>query len=140
MKHIPGIDHSPSFHDHVGESEATHEGMFMDEGSTLLLFALSGGAMQAQDRGQEQDHHDQTRNEQNQSNQYRDDRRGQDPSTLDDHDRQTWPDWYNEHHDHPPVGVMDRERLTPEYESRLREGDVLDRDMRRRIHPVPAAY
>ena len=109
-------------------------------GSTLLLFALSCGAMQAQDRGQDQDHHDQGRNEQNQSNQYRDDRHGQDHSRFDDHDRQTSRDWYNEHHDHPPVGLMERDRLTPEYVSRLREGDVLDRDMRRRIHPVPADY
>jgi hypothetical protein len=30
--------------------------------------------------------------------------------------------------------------LTPEYESRLREGDVLDRDMRRMIHPIPPDY
>jgi|ERR1700674_411937 len=108
--------------------------------STLLLFGLCGGAMQAQDRGQDQDHHDQGRNEQNQSNQYLDDRHGQDHSRFDDHDQQTSRDWYNEHHDHPPVGLMDRDRLTPEYESRLREGDVLDRDMRVRIHRVPADY
>jgi Ni/Co efflux regulator RcnB len=109
-------------------------------GSTLFLLALTGGAMQAQDRGQDQDHHDQARHDENQHNQYRSDQRGQDHSRFDDHDRQVSRDWYNEHHDHPPVGLRDRDRLTPQYESRLREGAVLDRDMRRRIHAVPDDY
>jgi len=113
-------------------------------GSILFLFALSGVAMQAQDRGQDQDHQDQGRhdrgNNRNQSIQYRDDQQRQDHSRFDDHDRQVTHDWYNEHRDHPPAGLRDRDRLTQEYESRLREGDVLDRDMRRRIHPIPVDY
>jgi hypothetical protein len=51
-------------------------------GSVVLLFALSGGAVQAQDRGRDQDHHDQGRRDQNQSTQYRDDRHGQVMSDL----------------------------------------------------------
>ena len=109
-------------------------------GGALFLLALTGGAIQAQDRGQDQDHQDQGRHHQIQHDQYREDQHGQDHSRFDDHDRQVTRDWYNGHRDHPPLGLRDRDRLTPEYESRLREGDVLDRDMRGRIHPVPADY
>ena len=109
-------------------------------GSMLFVFALTGGAMRAQDRGQDQDRRDQDRHDQGQGDQRRDDRRGQDHSRFDDHDRQVSRDWYNQHHDHPPAGLRDRDRLVPEYESRLREGYVLDRDMRRMIYPVPADY
>ena len=119
-------------------------------GSTLFLLALTGGAMQAQDRGQDQDHRDQGRNNQgnrdqgrydrDHHDQYRDDQRGQDHSRFDDRDRQASRDWYNEHHDRRPLGLRDRDRLDPEYESRLREGYVLDRNMRRRVYPVPDDY
>ena len=121
-------------------------------GSILFLLVSSSVAIKAQDHGQDQDRHDQDRHDQGQdrndqgrhdqyqSNQHRDDQRGQDHSRFDDHDRQVTHDWYNEHHGRPPVGLRDRDRLSPQYESRLREGDVLDRDMRRRIHPIPADY
>jgi len=94
-------------------------------GGALFLLALTGGAIQAQDRGQDQDHQDQGRHQQIQHDQYREDQHGQDHSRFDDHDRQVTRDWYNGHRDHPPLGLRDRDRLTPEYESRLREGDVL---------------
>jgi Ni/Co efflux regulator RcnB len=114
-------------------------------GTTLFLLALTGGAMRAQDRGQDQDHQDrdrrdQGRNDQDHHDQYRDDQHREDHSRFDDHDRQASRDWYNEHHDHPPLGLRDRDRLAPEYESRLREGYVLDRNMRRRIYSVPDDY
>jgi Ni/Co efflux regulator RcnB len=133
-------------------------------GTILFLLAASSGAMKAQDRGQDQDRqyqdrqnqdrqdqdrqnqdrHDQGRydqghQDQNNHGQNRDDQR-QEHSRFDDHDRQVTRDWYNEHHDRRPRGLRDRDRLSPEYESRLREGDVLDRDMRRRIYPIPADY
>jgi hypothetical protein len=56
---------------------------------------------------------------------------------FDDHDRQAAHGWYTEHHDRLPEGLRDRDRLSPEFESRLREGEVLDLDLRHRIHPVP---
>jgi Ni/Co efflux regulator RcnB len=107
----------------------------MMAGGALFIFALTGGAMRAQARVQDQDRRDQDQNGRN-----RDDHRGQDHSRFDDHDRQISRDWYNQHHDHPPAGLRDRDRLAPEYESRLREGFVLDRNMRRMIYPVPADY
>jgi Ni/Co efflux regulator RcnB len=116
-------------------------------GGILILFTLFCAVARAQDHGQDQDRHDQGqgpneqgRHDENRSNPHRDDEHGQDHSRFDDHDRQVTHDWYNEHRDHPPVGLRDHDRLPPEYESRLREGEVLDRDMRRRIHPIPADY
>ena len=109
-------------------------------GSALFLLALTGVAVQAQDRGQDQEHRDQGRHDQDHHDQYRDDQRGQDHSRFDDHDRQASRDWYNEHHDRRPMGLRDRDQLAPEYESRLREGYVLDRNMRRRIYSVPDGY
>jgi Ni/Co efflux regulator RcnB len=116
-------------------------------GGILVLFTLFCAVAGAQDHGQDQDRHDQGqrpndqgRHDENRSNPHRDDEHGQDHSRFDDHDRQVTHDWYNEHRDHPPVGLRDHDRLPPEYESRLREGEVLDRDMRRRIHPIPADY
>jgi hypothetical protein len=109
-------------------------------GSTLFLLTLTGSGMRAQDRGYDHNRNDQGRRNQNQNGQYRDDQRGQDHSRIDDHDRQISRDWYNQHHNRPPAGLRDRDRLRPEYGSRLREGYVLDRNMRRRVYPVPADY
>jgi Ni/Co efflux regulator RcnB len=114
-------------------------GLWMS-GSALFLLALTGVAVQAQDRGQDQEHRDQGRHDQDHHDQYRDDQRGQDHSRFDEHDRQASRDWYNEHHDRRPMGLRDRDQLAPEYESRLREGYVLDRNMRRRIYSVPDDY
>lgn len=91
-------------------------------GGLLCLFGLTSVAMRAQDHGPDQDHHD------------------QDHMKFDDHDRQVSRDWYNEHHDHPPMGLRDRDRLSPVYESRLREGYVMDRHMRGMIYPIPDDY
>ena len=46
-------------------------------------------------------------------------------------------DWYNEHHDNLPEGLRHEDRLTAEQEARLREGAVIDNDMRDRIRPAP---
>jgi Ni/Co efflux regulator RcnB len=116
-------------------------------GSMLFFLALTGSAMQAQDRRDDQNRQDQNRNDQDRNGQYSPDqnrqdqnRQGQDHSRFDDHDRQVSRDWYNQHHNRPPAGLRDRDRLRPEYESRLREGYVLDRNMRRMVYPVPADY
>lgn len=54
-----------------------------------------------------------------------------------DRDRRAAHDWYEHHRDHEPRGFRRGDWLAPEYESRLRVGFVLDRDMRRRAYPVP---
>ena len=63
--------------------------------------------------------------------------RDRDHRRFDDHDRQVARGWYTEHHDRLPEGLRDRDRLPSEFEPRLREGEVLDRNLRHRIHPVP---
>jgi hypothetical protein len=67
-----------------------------------------------------------------------DDRRDRDDQhEFRDRDRRAAHDWYEHHRDHEPRGFRRRDWLSPEYESRLRIGFVLDRDMRRMSYPVP---
>jgi Ni/Co efflux regulator RcnB len=65
------------------------------------------------------------------------DRRDQGHTQFDDKDRQTTTDWYNQHKSHPPAGLRNQDRLPPNQESQVREGAVLDRNMRKRVHPIP---
>jgi Ni/Co efflux regulator RcnB len=53
------------------------------------------------------------------------------------HDQQVTRDWYNQQKDHAPVGLRKEDRLSADQESRLHEGAVLDKDMRRHVHPAP---
>jgi len=56
---------------------------------------------------------------------------------FNDHDRQVARDWSNQHQTHAPAGFRSQDRLSADEESRLREGAPLDRDLRRKVHPVP---
>jgi Ni/Co efflux regulator RcnB len=79
--------------------------------ATGAILALSGSAAMAQDRGQQ----------------------GQ----FDDHTQQVARDWNNQHQKNPAAGLRNQDRLSAEQESRLHEGTVLDKDMRKRVHPAP---
>jgi Ni/Co efflux regulator RcnB len=57
---------------------------------------------------------------------------------FDDHDQQVTRDWYNQHQSHPPAGFRQSDRLSPEEEGRLREGEKLDNGFRNRMHPIPS--
>lgn len=92
-----------------------------------LTFPFAGVAF-----GQEREHDGEHGREHD-----RDRDRDSDRRRLDDHDRQAAHDWYKEHRERLPEGLRERDRLSPEFESRLREGEVVDRDLRHRIHPVP---
>lgn len=81
---------------------------------TTFLFALSAGTVVAQDR----DHQDR----QNNQNNYQ----------FSQHDQQVTHDYYNQHQSSFP------NHLTSDEESRLHEGAVLDRGLRRRVRPAPA--
>jgi hypothetical protein len=118
-------------------------------GSMLFFLALAGAVAQAQDQGrdrdnrnqgQDQNSQNQYRNGQNQQGSYGGDQQRQDQPRFDDRDRQISRDWYNQHQDHRPKGLRDRDRMSPQYESQLRDGYVLDRDMRKRIHSLPRDY
>jgi Ni/Co efflux regulator RcnB len=86
-------------------------------GAAVALLALSGTSALAQDRGQ------------------RNDQRGH--TQFDDHDQQVTRDWYNQHRDHPPAGLRNEDRLSADEEARLREGEVLDSHLRRKVHAAP---
>jgi Ni/Co efflux regulator RcnB len=78
---------------------------------------LGGGDAAAQYRGQRYTDDD------------RDDRRHDNDRKFDDHDRQAARDYYEHHRN--DRGFRERDRLSDDYESRLREGYVLDPEMRR---------
>jgi len=56
---------------------------------------------------------------------------------FDDHDQQVTRDWYNQHKDHAPAGLRNEDRLSAEEESRLHEGAVLDKNLRKKLHAAP---
>ena len=57
---------------------------------------------------------------------------------FDDNARQTANDWYNQHKAHPPAGLRSQDKLSADQESRLRQGAVLDQDLRNKVHPAPS--
>lgn len=57
---------------------------------------------------------------------------------FDNHDRQVTTDWYNQHKDHPPAGLRQQDRLSPDQERRLEPGKPVPSDLRRREHAVPS--
>jgi hypothetical protein len=87
--------------------------------AAAALLVFSGATARAQDR----DRHDQ-----------RDQR---DQAQFNDHDQQVARDWYSHHRDHAPAGFRSEDRLSADEEARLREGVVLDRHLRRKVHSAP---
>jgi Ni/Co efflux regulator RcnB len=87
--------------------------------TAAAILALTGSAATAQDRGQ--------RGGQNQ----------QGHTQFDEHDQQVTHDWYNKNQAHPPAGLRNQDRLSPDEESRLHEGAVMDKDLRRKVHAAP---
>ena len=85
-----------------------------------MLPALTVTSARSQDRGN-------GRNGQN----------NQDHPAFTEHDQKVTHDWYNQHRDNAPAGLRDKDKLSPDQESRLRPGAVLDPDLRRNAHPVP---
>jgi Ni/Co efflux regulator RcnB len=67
----------------------------------------------------------------------RNDQNRQEHTQFDAHDQQVTQDWYKEHQAHPPIGFRSKDKLSSEEEGRLREGAVLDQNMRRKVHPAP---
>jgi len=98
--------------------------------------ARMGGVATAASRGQDRD--DARREGKNRK--WRgdnDDRRRDDRHGFRDNDRRAAHEWYEHHRGHEARGFRRRDWLAPEYESRLRVGFVLNRDMRRMAYPVP---
>lgn len=58
---------------------------------------------------------------------------------FDDHDRDVVRTWCVERRDRLPIGFRPDDRLSPEFEARLRIGMLLDVRLRNQIHPVPSS-
>jgi Ni/Co efflux regulator RcnB len=86
--------------------------------AAAAILALSGTVALAQDGGQGGD-------------------RNRTTTQFNSHDQQVTRDWYNQHKDNAPAGLRSQDRLSSEQESHLQEGAVLDKDMRRHVHPAP---
>ena len=84
-----------------------------------LVLCVSGSFLVGQDRGQ------------------RDGQNRQDTSQFNEHDQQVTHDWYNKHQNNPPAGLRKQDRFSPDQESRLREGAVLDGSLRNKVHAAP---
>jgi Ni/Co efflux regulator RcnB len=82
--------------------------------TATAILVLTGSAALAQDRGNQQGH-----------------------TQFDEHDQQATRDWYNQNQTHPPTGLRNQDRLSADEESRLHEGAVLDKGLRRKVHPAP---
>jgi hypothetical protein len=65
----------------------------------------------------------------------RDDQRNENYHKFNDRDRQAAHDYATQHKN--DRGFRDKDRLSPDYESRLHEGYVMDPDMRRMCRPAP---
>ncbi len=91
------------------------------------LLAISGGAAMAREHGQDRDDDDRDHRKDEQRGHHR----------FDDHDRREARQWYEHHRDRPSEGFRDHDRFAREYEGRLREGYILDPEMRRMCHPIP---
>lgn len=85
--------------------------------ATAAILALSGTAAVAQDtqRGS----------------------RDRTTTQFDSHDQQVTRDWYDQHQKNPPAGLRSQDRLSTDQESRMQEGAVLDKEMRKHVHPAP---
>jgi hypothetical protein len=91
----------------------------------IALLTVTSGAAVAQGRG----------NETNRGQARKAQRRAE--ARFNDQDRQIAREWYNQHHRNPPRGFRDRDRLPPEYETRIQAGYVFEPVVRRRAYPAP---
>lgn len=96
---------------------------------TTTLAATPAASVNPQDRYRTGD--------QRRDDQRRDDQR--DHRRFDDHDRTVVRDWYTRNQRNLPLGFRDRDRLPDRYSVQLREGWVIDRDLRRQAHAIPTA-
>lgn len=94
----------------------SHRWVFLT--SSLLLF---GGSPVARGLGQDRDRGAQDRQE----------------HKFSDQDRKAAQDYHNQHRGKPSTGFRAQDKLRPEDEGRIREGAVLDTDLRKRSHPIP---
>jgi Ni/Co efflux regulator RcnB len=111
---------SPALEENNSEFEEILMNTYRFATVAIALLGLCGTAAFSQDRG------------------HGGDQGRQSHTQFDEHDQQVTRDWYSQHQAHPPAGLRGQDRLSSDEESRLREGAVLDPDMRNKVHRAPA--
>lgn len=53
-------------------------------------------------------------------------------------DRKAAQDYHDQHQSKPAAGFRAQDRLRPEDDAKIRQGAIVDADLRKRSHPVPA--
>ena len=99
-----------------------------------LAVVLAGAVALAKDRGQG---HGQGHSKKKHSDQGKHKAKGH--HKFDDHDRDVVRVWCDERRERLPIGFRPDDRLSPEFQARLRVGAVLDVQLRNQIHPVPSS-
>jgi Ni/Co efflux regulator RcnB len=102
----------------------------------LSFLALSGKVAIAQDRGQDRRPGGEASG--GQGGQRQDPQAQQGKQSFNDQDRQATREWYQQHQRRLGAGWRDRDRLPPALQNRLRPGQRLDPQLRRRMYPLPA--
>jgi hypothetical protein len=64
------------------------------------------------------------------------DQRGQ-SAQFSEHDQQVTHDWYNQHQSNPPAGFRKQDQLSQDEESNMREGGVIDKNLRKKVYSAP---
>jgi len=100
-----------------------------------VMTIIAGGAALAQDRDDRNRQRDGTYNNNGNYNGNNQNRRDQ--YRFNDQHRQVTRNWYHERPNRTDRGFRDRDRLTPQWELQIREGVVLNRDLRRRTYSAP---
>jgi hypothetical protein len=116
----------------------------------LAFVAVSGKVAVAQDHGHDQGHGNNGQdngqhngqdngwhNGQNNGQQSADWNR-QHHTAFNDQDRQATRNWYQQHQRYQGRGWRNQDRLSPAMQNRLRRGQLLDYQLRRQMHPLPA--
>jgi Ni/Co efflux regulator RcnB len=92
-------------------------------------------AQDRDDRHDRGDRHDRDRHEDRDERRHdRDERR---EHRFNEDERREAREWHKHHHDHPPAGFRREDKLGDEDDDRIREGFLIDRDLRRRVYPLP---
>jgi Ni/Co efflux regulator RcnB len=104
----------------------------------LAFLALSGKVAIAQDRGQDRRPGGEASGGDNrQGGQRQDPQAQQGKQSFNDQDRQATQEWYRQHQRNAGRGWRQQDRLPPGLQGRLRAGQRLDPQLRRRMYPLP---
>jgi hypothetical protein len=97
--------------------------------ATLAVIGFPTSRALAQDRGRDDGGRDQRQDQR--KDQKKEEHR------FNDNNRQAAHEWYQQHQQHLPAGLRQRDRWSSDRLARIQTGRVLDRDLRKEAHSVP---